>query len=243
MIAPIYLTYRTYQVFIGRLEDQRRHTAETERLHKATVDALESARRAEAALAGEKQRLAATVAELTRLEQGAEADAPSRAGGARERGGGEPAEGPVPGDGVARAAHAAERHRRLVRHAAQRQTAGRRSREGDRSDLFERPPAGAHDRRAARRGPDHLGQASPRADRGQSGIRSSAMRWTSFKWRPTRRVFRSNGRSIPSIGNHLRRRRPASADRLEPALERRQVHARPAAGCRSICGAATTSRS
>jgi signal transduction histidine kinase/CheY-like chemotaxis protein len=70
MMAPIYLTYRTYQVFIGRLEDQRRHTAETERLHKAAVDALESARRAEAALAGEKQRLAATVAELTRLEQG-----------------------------------------------------------------------------------------------------------------------------------------------------------------------------
>jgi len=69
MMAPIYLTYRTYQVFIGRLEDQRRHTAETQRLHKATVDALESARRAEAALAGEKQRLAATVAELTRLEQ------------------------------------------------------------------------------------------------------------------------------------------------------------------------------
>ena len=70
MMAPIYLTYRTYQVFIGRLEDQRRHTTEMERLHKATVDALESARRAEAALAGEKQRLAATVAELTRLEQG-----------------------------------------------------------------------------------------------------------------------------------------------------------------------------
>ncbi len=70
MTAPIYLTYRTYQVFIGRLEDQRRHSAETERLHKATVDALESARRAETALAGEKQRLAATVAELTRLEQG-----------------------------------------------------------------------------------------------------------------------------------------------------------------------------
>jgi signal transduction histidine kinase/CheY-like chemotaxis protein len=69
MMAPIYLTYRTYRVFIGRLEDQRRHTAETQRLHKATVDALESARRAEAALAGEKQRLAATVAELTRLEQ------------------------------------------------------------------------------------------------------------------------------------------------------------------------------
>ena len=69
LMAPIYLTYRTYQVFIGRLEDQRRHMAETRRLHTAAVDALESARRAEAALAAEKQRLAATVAELTRLEQ------------------------------------------------------------------------------------------------------------------------------------------------------------------------------
>jgi signal transduction histidine kinase/CheY-like chemotaxis protein len=69
LLAPVYLTYRTYQVFVGRLEDQRRHTAETQRLHQATVDALQTARLAEAALAGEKQRLAATVAELTRLEQ------------------------------------------------------------------------------------------------------------------------------------------------------------------------------
>jgi signal transduction histidine kinase/CheY-like chemotaxis protein len=69
LMAPIYLTYRTYQVFLGRLEDQRRHMAETRRLHKAAVDALESARRAEAALAAEKQRLATTVAELTRLER------------------------------------------------------------------------------------------------------------------------------------------------------------------------------
>ena len=69
LLAPVYLTYRTYRVFVGRLEDQKRHMAETRRLHQATVDALESARCAEAALAGEKQRLAATVAELTRLEQ------------------------------------------------------------------------------------------------------------------------------------------------------------------------------
>ena len=69
LLAPVYLTYRTYQVFVGRLEDQKRHTAETRRLHQATVEALQSARLAEAALAGEKRRLAATVAELTRLEQ------------------------------------------------------------------------------------------------------------------------------------------------------------------------------
>jgi signal transduction histidine kinase/CheY-like chemotaxis protein len=69
LLAPVYLTYRTYQVFVGRLEDQKRHTAETRRLHQATVDALQSAQQAEAALAGEKRRLAATVAELSRLEQ------------------------------------------------------------------------------------------------------------------------------------------------------------------------------
>ena len=69
LLAPVYLTYRTYQVFVGRLEDQKRHTAETRRLHQAAVEALQSARLAEAALADEKRRLAATVAELTRLEQ------------------------------------------------------------------------------------------------------------------------------------------------------------------------------
>ena len=69
MLAPVYLTYRTYQVFVGRLEDQRRHTAETQRLHQKTVDALMLARRAEHALAAEKERLAATVSELTRLEK------------------------------------------------------------------------------------------------------------------------------------------------------------------------------
>ena len=69
LFAPVYLTYRTYQVFVGRLEDQKRHTAETQRLHEATINALEAARRAEHALAGEKERLAKTVTELTRLEQ------------------------------------------------------------------------------------------------------------------------------------------------------------------------------
>ena len=69
MAAPVYLTYRTYQVFVGRLEDQRRHLAETARLHQKTVDALLTARRAEQALAEEKERLAGMVAELTRLEE------------------------------------------------------------------------------------------------------------------------------------------------------------------------------
>jgi signal transduction histidine kinase/ActR/RegA family two-component response regulator len=48
MVAPVYLTYRTYQLFVGRLEDQKRH---------------------ERALAEEKERLAVTLAEMTRLEE------------------------------------------------------------------------------------------------------------------------------------------------------------------------------
>jgi signal transduction histidine kinase/CheY-like chemotaxis protein len=68
MIAPVYLTYKTYRVFIGRLEDRDRHAVEARRLHRETTSALSLARQAEHDLAAEKDRLAATVAELTRLE-------------------------------------------------------------------------------------------------------------------------------------------------------------------------------
>ena len=60
-IAPVYLTYRTYHVFLGRIEDQRRHAEETEKLHGETVEALFQARKAEQALAAEKERLAVTL--------------------------------------------------------------------------------------------------------------------------------------------------------------------------------------
>jgi diguanylate cyclase (GGDEF)-like protein/putative nucleotidyltransferase with HDIG domain len=46
MFAPIYLTYRTYQVYMGRIEDERRHvqqTSETANLHLATIEALAGA--------------------------------------------------------------------------------------------------------------------------------------------------------------------------------------------------------
>ena len=118
MIAPVYLTYKTYQVFIGRLEDRDRHAAEARRLHQETTDALSLAQQAEHALAAEKDRLAATVAELTRLEARASGAARARARRARSRGGRQPAEGSVPRDGLARAAHAAQRHPRLGGHAA-----------------------------------------------------------------------------------------------------------------------------
>jgi len=69
LIAPIYLTYRTYELFAGRLEDQKRHTEEIQRLHTETIAALGQTRAAERALADEKERLAITLAEMTRLEE------------------------------------------------------------------------------------------------------------------------------------------------------------------------------
>jgi signal transduction histidine kinase/ActR/RegA family two-component response regulator len=47
LIAPIYLTYRTYEVFVGRLADQTRHMAEMRLLHQGTVEALAHAQQAE----------------------------------------------------------------------------------------------------------------------------------------------------------------------------------------------------
>jgi signal transduction histidine kinase/ActR/RegA family two-component response regulator len=69
LVAPIYLTYRTYELFAGRLDDEKRHSAEIGRLHQQTMGALDHARRAEQALAAEKERLAVALATMTRLEQ------------------------------------------------------------------------------------------------------------------------------------------------------------------------------
>ena len=69
LIAPVYLTYRTYQVFVGRLDDQREHVAETQRLHAETLEALRHALNAERALAEEKERLGVALADMTRLEE------------------------------------------------------------------------------------------------------------------------------------------------------------------------------
>jgi PAS domain S-box-containing protein len=61
VLAPVYLAYRTYKVFLGRIEDQRRHAEESEKLHRETLDALLQARRAEQALEAETERLAVTL--------------------------------------------------------------------------------------------------------------------------------------------------------------------------------------
>jgi diguanylate cyclase (GGDEF)-like protein/putative nucleotidyltransferase with HDIG domain len=38
--APLYLTYRTYKVYLGRVEDEQRHVLEISDLHLATIEAL-----------------------------------------------------------------------------------------------------------------------------------------------------------------------------------------------------------
>src|SRR6185503_1992363 len=59
--APVYLTYRTYRVFLGRIADARRHAEENLALHRETLAALAQAQQAERALAAEKERLAVTL--------------------------------------------------------------------------------------------------------------------------------------------------------------------------------------
>ena len=39
-VAPLYLTYRTYKVYLGRIEDEQRHVREMADLHLATIEAL-----------------------------------------------------------------------------------------------------------------------------------------------------------------------------------------------------------
>jgi len=38
--APLYLTYHTYKIYMGRIEDQQRHVQQTSDLHLATIEAL-----------------------------------------------------------------------------------------------------------------------------------------------------------------------------------------------------------
>jgi len=54
---PVYLIYRTYSIFVGRLVDERRHVEETRRLHDEAVAALLQARQSEQRLADKNERL------------------------------------------------------------------------------------------------------------------------------------------------------------------------------------------
>jgi signal transduction histidine kinase len=41
LIGPVYLTYRTYQLFVARLDDQQRHMAEMQQIHEARNELLQ----------------------------------------------------------------------------------------------------------------------------------------------------------------------------------------------------------
>ena len=40
LAAPVYLIYRTYKVYMGRIQDQQRHVQQVSDLHLATIEAL-----------------------------------------------------------------------------------------------------------------------------------------------------------------------------------------------------------
>jgi diguanylate cyclase (GGDEF)-like protein/PAS domain S-box-containing protein len=45
--APVYLTFRSYRIYVDRIEDEKRHNDEVQLLHKDAIEALEAARRSE----------------------------------------------------------------------------------------------------------------------------------------------------------------------------------------------------
>ena len=80
MLAPAYLTYRTYRSFATRLEREKTLTSgavaflsgrltDAQRQHRDAVNRLLEAHRTEQSLAEEKTRLAAALADMTHLEE------------------------------------------------------------------------------------------------------------------------------------------------------------------------------
>ena len=176
---------------------------------------------------------------------GAPAAARERARGARRGRARERDEGRVPRHALARAAHAAQRDPRLVADAAAARAGPRRAAARARDDRAQRARPGAADRGPARHEPHHLRQDAARhpAGRPARGHRGGA-RDGAARGRGEGRSG-SSKRLDPAAGPGRRRPEPPAAGRLEPAVERDQVHARRAAGSRSLLAArrARTSRS
>ena len=59
--APVYLTYLTYKVYLGRIQDEQRHVEAVSALHAQAMQALAHAQRSELALAIERERLVVTL--------------------------------------------------------------------------------------------------------------------------------------------------------------------------------------
>ena len=162
-------------------------------------------------------------------DRGAARDAARAARPTRRRGPRvERRQGRVPRDGLARAAHAAQRDPRLDAHPARPVTLdGERQRQRARDGRAQRARAGAAHRGPARRLAHHHGQAAARARRRSTlarGRRGRARRGAAPPPRP--RASRS------AAALDARRRsgrwptRAAAAGRVEPAVQRGEVHAR-----------------
>ena len=160
----------------------------------------------------------------------ARAGRPRRAGregarGARGGGGGQPRQGRVPGHAVARAAHAAERDPRLDAHAAHADAVSRQGAEGAGDHRAQRARAGAADRGHPRRVAHHRRQAAPRDPAGRpASIVDAAVD-------AVRPAAEAKGITLERRIGALPARFTGDADapaagRLEPAVERDQVHAR-----------------
>ena len=222
LLAPVYLTYRTYLLFLARFEDQQRHMADMRRMHGETVQALSQAHQAERALANEKERLAVALADMTPPRRGAKPSARAGAGGTGERRRRQSAEGSVPRRRLARTANTAQRDPRLGRHAAHRQ-ARWRQRERAHQTIYDSA------RQQAQLIDDLLDVA--RIMSGKLRLRAAVVdidevvRGAMQILQPAadaRRVY-TRLTVEPSLDDGLRRSRPRPADRVEPAVQRDQV--------------------
>ena len=135
-----------------------------------------------------------------------------------------PHEGRVPRHAVARTAHAAQRHPRLDPPSAASAREHDRPRQGGGDDRPQCPGAGQADRGPARRQPHRLGQlrARHRERVARDGVRGDGAGAPA----DGRRQGRGPASDRRRAGHRAAGRpRPAAADRLEPAVERHQVHA------------------
>ena len=143
-------------------------------------------------------------------------------------------EGQVPGGALPRAPDAAHRDPGIRRaHPPAEAGRGRRA-SGARGDRAQRETADAAHRGSPRRVPDHLGVAPARDPAPRAGTADRGGRRRTSGPQPQAKRIRLDRRAPSVGGDDLRRSRPPAADRVEPARQRGQVHARGGPGAR--CG-------